>query len=150
MSKFTVNVEHKPVINAEVLIPANLMDERLRALPVTWRKKKLNDYYFYCPSWDDWRKIIEYLQPKVPKYISERRDCEFMACWFYVHVCEDFEINTMAMAEGWVDFRDGKGKQRHAWNIFTDGELFYQLESQTGEVFDIDNPDYAFDEIIIG
>ncbi len=149
MCNFNIKIEQRPVLGPEEVINAEKMAQMLRALPLEWGKLKLNDYAFYAPGWDGWKKIIDYLRPRVPSYIAERRDCEFMAAWFYVHCCEDFKVNTAAMVQGWADV--GRGyKERHAWNIFTDGQYFYQLEIMNGVVMDIDDPLYVPDEIIMG
>jgi len=149
MSKFVIKVEHRPILGPEQIVTLAQMDAMLRGLPVTWKKIKLDDYNFYVPSWNDWKKIIEYLQPRVPSYIPDRRDCEFMADWFRVHVCEDFRINSLARVDGYADL--GRGyPERHVWNLFTNEQYFYQLEPQNGVVMDIDDPLYVPDELIMG
>ena len=150
MSRLAVKVEHIPVLGPEEVISLLSMKHRIEALPIKWKRIKLDDHTFYCPSFDGWRKAIDYLMPKVPKYIPERRDCEFMACWFYVHLCEDFRVNTMARVQGFAIVAGSNVMERHAWNIFTDGKYFYQLEPQTGVLMDIDDPDYIPDEIVVG
>jgi hypothetical protein len=147
-SIFDIKVNLKPALGTEEVLSLLKMEGVIRALPVTWSYVKMNDTAYYAPSWDDWRKIIEYLQPRVPKYFPQRADCEFMACWFYVHVCEDFNVNTMCMVEGYADV--GKGPERHAWNVFTDGAYFYQLEPQNGVIVDIEDQSYVPDRIIAG
>ena len=144
---FVVN-KKPPALGPEEVVIIAEMDIRLHALPISWNKVKLDDYFFYAPSWNDWKKILEYLQPRVPSYIPERRDCEFMADWFRVHVAEDFKINTMGRVDGYADM--GNGPERHAWNIFCDGGNFFQLEPQNGVIMDIDDPSYIPDELIMG
>lgn len=149
MSKFTVTIQHRPLLGPELVISMDAMDALLRAQPVIWKHIKFNDRTYYIPTWKDWRKIIDDLKPRVPKWVAERADCEFTAAWFYVHTCEDFNVNTMAQVQGWADAGSGV-MGRHAWNVFTDGDYFYQLEPQTGVIMDMDDPLYRPDEIIIG
>lgn len=118
---------------------------------ITWERVKLDDHFFYSPGWDDWRKIIEYLLPKLPKYYTDIFDCDNSADWFKVHVAEDFKINTCARVDGLADV--GRGvKESHAWCTIRDANsrLLFQLEPQTGVVMDIDDPLYTPHEVTMG
>ena len=150
MSKSVVNIEHKPVLGPEQVIGVTDMVAKINALPVTWKKVKVTDVYYYAPSWDGWRKAIDYEQPKLPKYYADKFDCENFAGWFRHKIAEDFGINTYAEVEGWADFQDGRGSQRHGWGVFTDGQYFYQTETQSGIIMDIDDKFYIPDEITMG
>jgi len=156
MSRIAVKVEHIPVLGTEARISYTGMDAKLRALPLTWNSIKLDDRWFFAPGWDDWRKIIEFLRPKVPKYLSEKFDCDNIADWARVHAAEYFKINSMARVDGMcrVEVAGNPGPKyvRHAWNLFYDsaGGVIYQLEMQTGVIMDLDDPEYVPDEIIMG
>lgn len=67
-----------------------------------------------------------------------------MARWFNSEVARLFELNTCAIVEGWL------GSARHKWNIIYDGDAFYQMEPQTGEIIDLPDDRYKPDEILIG
>jgi len=151
MSKFNVNVEHIPTLSGEVCLTINEMQAKLMALPLTWSRIKLSDNYFYAPAkWDDCRKIIDYLLPKIPLYLTDRFDCENNAGWWQSEVARVFGMNTWADVEGWADV--GRGyKERHGWNLFYSPETdhFFQFEGQTGVVMDVDDPLYTPDEIVM-
>jgi len=149
MSSFRVNVVHKPVLGPEEVLSLFAMDARLRYLPVEWKRIKLTDQLFYCPSFDGCRKAIEYLMPKRPKYLEHKFDCENMSGWLRHKVADVFQVNNFAEVEGYADCR-GLGMERHGWTVFTEGIYFYQLETQTGVVMDIDDPLYVPDEIVMG
>lgn len=149
MSKYSINIVHKPVLGPEQVITRADMQLKLSGLPIRWDKVKLTDLYFYCPDWEGWRKAIEYLQARLPKYYESKFDCENFAGWFRHKMAEEFQINTCAEVEGFADCR-GLGMERHSWTVFTEGKFFYQMETQTGVIMDIDDPLYVPDEIVMG
>lgn len=148
MSKFVVKINHLPTLGPDKLISRDEMRLRITALPIRWRKIKLTDFHYYASTWDDWRKIIEYELPRIPKYYVDKFDCENFAGWFRHQIAIDFEINTFAEVEGYANL--GKGMERHGWGLFTDGKHFFQVEPQTGVIMDIDDHDYIPDEIVMG
>lgn len=151
MSKFIITVNHVPSLSGEVCLTASEMQAKLMALPLVWRRIKLSDYNFYAPArWDDWRKIINYLIPRIPPYLVDKFDCENNAGWWQNEVARLFRMNTMADVEGWADVGHGY-KERHGWNLFyvPEDDMFFQLEGQTGVVMNIDDPLYAPDEIVM-
>ena len=148
MSIFKLEAKHIPTVK-EFPIIASELDKLIRALPIMWRNIDLDDGYYYFTDWEGWGKIIEYLKPNRPKYIAEKFDCDNQAKWHSVEVARLFQLNTCAEVEGWADV--GRGvPERHKWNIFFDGDSFYQLEPQTGEIFDIESELYKPDELVVG
>ena len=150
MSKFAVKVEHLPILGPEEVMSYAGMKKLIDLQPVQWKKVKLTDSDFYFPSWEGWRKAIDYLMPKIPKYLRDKFDCENFAGWFRHKMAEAFGINTLAEVEGYADMEDGRGPQRHGWNVFTDGFYFFQMESQNCVIMDIDDKRYIPDEITMG
>jgi len=149
MSKFVIKVEHRPILGPEQVVTLAQMDAMLRALPVIWKRVKLDDHNYYLPSWEDWKKIIEDILPRVPKYYTDKFDCDNFADWFRVRVAQDFGKNSAGRVDGYADV--GRGSlESHAWIIFTDGLHFYQLEPQNGVVMDIDDSLYVPGELIMG
>lgn len=151
MSRFNVKVEHKPSISSVQCLSHPAMQSILTGSGITWKRMKLDDYYFFAPMWDDWRKIIEHLLPRIPKYYTDKFDCDNMADWFKVHVAEEFGQNTCARVDGLADV--GRGyKEPHAWCVFYDASsrLLFQLEPQDGVIMDLDDPLYTPSEIVIG
>lgn len=148
MSNLRVEVEHLPTITVFKISRVELW-QKLNALPIKWRYIKLDDYwYFYC-SWEDWGKVFDKVQSGLPSYREDIFDCDNFANLIMSKVARLFGMNTCARVDGWADV--GHGLERHAWNIFFDGENFYQLESQkTGALIDIDDPKYKPDELVAG
>lgn len=150
MSKYRIQVEHIPVLGPEEVLTLSAMSLKLEALPIKWDKVKLTDNNFFCPSFEGCHKAIEYLMPKIPKHYVDKFDCENFAGWLRHKVAEIFHVNNFAEVEGYADLEDGRGMQRHSWTVFTEGEFFYQLETQNCVIMDIDDPKYAPDEIVMG
>lgn len=151
MSKFNVSVTHKPLISSVGCLPRSVMLSVLTRSGVIWKRIKLDDFYYFAPMWSGWRKIIRYLLPKIPKYYTDRFDCDNAADWFKVHVAEEFGQNTCARVDGQADMGHG-AKESHAWCVFYDvgSRFLFQLEPQTGVIMDIDNPLYTPNEIVMG
>ena len=153
MSTFKVQ---NPVVHLPSISLHQLTREVLETLLVKnweWHKLKLTDNLYFVPPWEDWDKIFQYEMKSLPKYVPEKFDCEQFGGWLRIMVAKDFGVNVCGDAEGYVDFQDGKGKQRHGWTVFTEGEGLYQVESQmaTGyHIMDIDNPFYIPDELVMG
>jgi hypothetical protein len=87
----------------------------------------------------------------LPKYVPEKFDCDNFARYISVLCALHFGVNTCGVVEGDADV--GRGfMERHKWNVFYDGEAFYQLESQKyGAVMDLSSSSmYLPDEINMG
>ncbi len=144
MSKFRVKVEHLPTVELHEISAADLQVKIMKAMPQLY-KVKLDDRNYFYVSWEDWGKIFNQVQSGLPGYKEDKFDCENFADLVKVRVAERFGVNTCARADGWSYLG------RHAWNIFFDGDSFYQLESQkAGDITDIDDVRYVPDEIVIG
>ena len=145
MSK--VKVEHIPTVKYESMLTLSNMSVLIRR-QLEWDRIKITDRKLYVPNFDGWVKIINYLKQRVPTYLVDKFDCENFAGWFRHEVARLWQINTMAEVEGWM--LKGSAWWRHGWNAFYDGTDFYQLESQTGVIMDMDDPEYKPDEIVMG
>jgi hypothetical protein len=163
----SLEITKLPAVTGEQMFTGDQMKAAIEALPIQWgqattqygdlvtmatiwQRIKLDDSKYYVPDFDTWVRIINYLKPKAPKYIPERRDCEWFADWFRVKVAEEFEINSLARVDGWANLGNDGYYGRHGWNIFSDGVYWCQLEPQTGEIVEIDDPRYIPDELIMG
>jgi len=143
----------KPVI--EIALPpsitlncidANSFSQLLKA-QFPGAKLKMDDYWYYYPSWDDWGKILGYVQDesRMRKYVPEKFDCDNFARYISVMCSYYFECNTCGVAEGYID------NSRHKWNLIFDGEGLTQLESQKKEDFyEPDDSRYIPDEFYFG
>ena len=141
---------HKPNISLKE-VSAQELRQVLEAW--SWKKLKMTDGRYFIPTlWEDWDKIFQYLFPLLPKYVSDKFDCENFAGYLRVMAAKEFGVNVMGDAEGYADVR-GIGMERHGWTVFTDGEGLYQVESQKligSSIMDIDDPLYVPDELVIG
>jgi len=113
-----------------------------------WKKIDLEDTWYFYPLWEDWDKIFLYVQKNLPKYCSDTFDCDNFSIYVSVMVAKNFKCNTCARVEGYMS------GERHKWNVFFDGDGFYQLESQKytppNTIADLDDPNYVPDEIEVG
>jgi len=48
MSQFAVRVEHIPTLGTQAVITRAGMESKLRALPISWERIKLDDHNFYA------------------------------------------------------------------------------------------------------
>lgn len=141
---------HLPSIGPEERISLTKMSMLINSLPIEWKRSKLTDHWFYAPSWEGCNQIIEYLKVSLPRYYANKFDCENFAGWFRHKAAETFGINIFAEVEGLADVKGYGVRERHGWIVFTDGKDFWQLETQTGVIMDIDDPLYVPDEITMG
>ena len=136
-------VIHLPKVKEYQISSADLR-RLISSLPVVWRSIDLEDSHYFYTDWQGWGAITEYLKPKAPKYLTDKFDCDNFARWFNTETARLFELNTCAVVEGRL------GSARHKWNIIYDGECFYQMEPQTGEILDLPDDRYRPDEILVG
>ena len=148
MSKYRVGIEHIPTIQTQRISRGEMQDRLFTAR--RWDRVKLDDHYYFYPSWEDWDKVFLHLMRNLPKYVPDRFDCDNFADYLRIKCAEIFGINTCARVDGYADV--GRGVMEcHAWSVFFDGESFYQLESQKrGLLMDLDDPAYSPREIIMG
>jgi len=111
---FKIKAEVTPKLSGvELKVDCNTFGNQVRSLQ-TWNYYNGTDYWYYIPTFDDWVIIINYLKKKVPKYRTDRFDCENFADWFRVMTGDYFGINTMATVIG------DHGDYKHGWNMFPD------------------------------
>ncbi len=150
MSKFSLQspVIHMPNIRLKGISGPDYKGLLLAAW--NWKNIDLDDSWYYFPEWADWDKIFQYVQKNLPKYVPDKFDCDNFAFYVSVMVAKEFGCNTCNVVEGYIDV-NGVMK-RHKWNVFFDGDSFYQLESQKytppNMIADLDDPGYVPDEII--
>ena len=148
MSKFIVQppIIHLPNIKLYKISGQELQQKLIKAWD--WSRIDMEDSWYFYPKWEDWDKIFKNVQKDLPKYAPDVFDCDNFAMYVSVMVAKTFACNTCARVEGNTSFG------RHKWNVFFDGDDFYQLESQRymppDSIAGLDDPDYIPEEIAIG
>ena len=147
--KWRSPVEHKPTIKLNKISSSEYRVRLQQAW--NWKEIDLDDGWYFYPRWEDWDKIFQYVLKNLPGYVPDAFDCDNFAFYVSVMVSKEFGGNTCNVVEGDADV--GRGyKERHKWNVFFDGDSFYQLESQKytppNQIADLDDADYIPEEII--
>ena len=106
------------------------------------------DYWYYYVSLENWRDIIEDVFLSMPKYVTEKFDCENFALLTASTVSSKYKLNTMGIAVGEVPGGE------HGFNIFpartVAGREFFFLEPQTADIIPVAGSDYKPRMVIIG
>ena len=140
MSKF--KVEHIKSFK-EYQIPANELSNKLH--PLGLEKQYLWDGNYWYVSHEDWGKVFTDVLLNLPKYITDKFDCEDFALLVSARVLERYKLNTCGIAIG--DSPWGY----HGFNIFLSEEGLFYLEPQTGDVYPItEDSGYLAHIVIIG
>lgn len=141
MCKFNAKVEHVPnykeyfaVIGA---LTAVLRRQDIKA-DLLWDNK------FYYVSLEEWNEIFLDVMKNMPKYTTDKFDCENFALLTVARITEKYKLNGIGIAIG--DSPLGY----HGWNIFITSpfELLY-FEPQTGQVIELDD-DYKAHYVVWG
>lgn len=105
------------------------------------------DYNYWYVSLEDWGKIFEDVLLNMPKYMTDKFDCENFAVLVAGRVSEKYKLNTCAIAIGQSPFA------YHGYNLFiadVDGEAkVFILESQNGMIYPIEEPEGYLPELIL-
>ena len=109
-------------------------------------KLDMDDRKYWTVSSEDWGKIIRDVLLNMPKYISERYDCDNFSRTCACRVASKYFLNTMGVVEG---EQDGA---RHKWNLFFSDDLdIFMLEPQNSMMYDMsDMGGYVPDELSMG
>lgn len=143
MSKFIAKVEHLPTVK-EYKISVSDLKTKLQSYEVEWKKFDFDDIWYYHTDWEGWGKIFDNVFVNLPKYLTDKFDCDNFAREITCRVASRFKFNLYGRLEGlW------KGK-RHKWGLFFDGDDCYQQETQNRMVYDMESKLYVPDEILIG
>lgn len=138
----------KPIVRVPRFKEYSIGKEQLRTLlePLGMRRRYLWDKRYYYVSHEDWGKIFSDVLLNLPKYTTDKFDCDNFAFLVAARVAEKYKLNTCGIVTG--ESPSGGG---HCWNIFlSDADLFY-LEPQNGNVFSIaENSRYKAEFIFFG
>lgn len=142
MSKFIVKVDHIPNFN-EYQLSAKALAVRLNQLDL--RAHHLWDGQYYYVKHENWGKIFADVLLNLPKYTTDKFDCEDFALLVTARVLEKYKLNTCGIAIG--DSPMGY----HGFNIFLSELGLFYLEPQNGDVFFVkENSGYKADLVIMG
>jgi len=136
MSKIVLKspVEHLPSVTllttTKSALAAAIPHDRI------WQGVRLLDGKYWYVSHEDWGKVFADVLQNMPRYTTDRFDCEDFAFLTKCRVTERFRINAFVIVTGLAPFGE------HAWNWFYDELGWHQFEPQSGEVGDIDSDGY--------
>lgn len=145
MSKLIVKVEH--VSNyAEIQTSRSALQDILETrLKPDLRAAYLWDNIYCYVRHEDWGKIFKDVLLNMPKYTSDKFDCENFAMLVSARVSEKYRLNTCGIAIG-----EGLGG-RHGFNIFLSESGLFYLEPQTGDVYSVfEDNGYKAEMVIFG
>ena len=142
MSLFRVKVEHLPKLT-EYELSAQDLAEQLQTLGLG--KLYLWDHKYWYASLEDWGKVFADVLLNMPKYTTDKFDCENFALLTCSKVSERYQLNTCGIAIG--DSPWGY----HGFNIFITEVGLYYLESQDGMMYPItEDSGYKAQIVIMG
>jgi len=142
MSRFIVNtpIEHLPKPTEYQLSGAEL---QVRLNPLGLEKAYLWDYNYWYISLEDWGKVLKDVLFGMPKYTTDKFDCENFAMLVSARVSERYHINTCGIAIGKSPFG------YHGYNLLVYEEGLMIFEPQNGMFYSIDNPEGYKPELVI-
>lgn len=126
MSLFRVKVEHLPKL-PEYELSAQDLSEQLQTLGL--EKLYLWDHKYWYASLEGWGKVFADVLLNMPKYTTDKFDCENFALLTCSKVSERYQLNTCGIAIG--DSPWGY----HGFNIFITEVGLYYLEPQDGMMY---------------
>lgn len=97
----------------------------------------LFDSRYYFISHEDWGMVFADVLLNMPRYTTQKFDCEDFALLVKARVSERYQLNTVAVIIG-----DSPGG-RHGFNMFLSEQGLFLLEPQTGDVFEIGEKGYT-------
>jgi len=141
MSKFNVKIEHTPVLEEFQL---NAQDLSVRLQPLALERSYLWDYSYWYVSLEDWGRVLEDVMIGMPKYTTDKFDCENFAMLTSARVSERYKLNTCGIAVGESPWGE------HGYNLLVhrDGLIYY--EPQTGDYIEVADGSYKARLVIFG
>ena len=142
MNRFNVKVEHVPSYK-EYITDKPIITRMLNEANITGPNMLWDSFYYYY-SFGDWLKVFDDILTNIPKYTTDKFDCDGFALLTVARITEKYHINGCGIAIG--DSPMGY----HAWNIFiTQTKLFY-MGPQTGTVLDLTGDGYTAHYVVWG
>ena len=141
MSKFNVKIEHTPVLK-EYSLSGQSLGQKLA--PLNLEKVYLWDYNYWHVSLEDWGKVLKDVVFGMPKYTTDKFDCENFAMLVSARVSERYLLNTCGIAIGQSPWGE------HGYNllVYEDGLIYF--EPQTGDFIPVKDGSYKARLAIFG
>lgn len=142
MSLYKVKVEHLPKVTGYELSRQDLQ-EKLQNLKL--ENLYLWDNKYWYVSLEDWGKVFADVLLNMPKYTTDKFDCEDFALLTSAKVSERYQLNTCGIAIG------NSPWGYHGFNIFLSEVGLYYLEPQDGMLYPItEDSGYEAQIVIMG
>ena len=143
MSKLIFNkpIEHisKPT---EYQLSASELSTRL--CPLDLKNTYIWDYTYWYVSLEDWGKVLKDVVFGMPKYTTDKFDCENFAMLVSARVSERYQLNTCGVAIGQSPFGE------HGFNLLvTETDMIY-FEPQTGDYIPVTDGGYKAHTVLFG
>jgi len=141
MSRFYVKVEH---VNSfkEYQTDKTILSRMLAAEDIG--TDMLWDSFYYYYSFGDWVRVFDDILANMPKYTTDKFDCDNFALLTVARIMEKYHVNGCGIAIG--DSPMGY----HAWNIFITQTSLYYMEPQIGKVLDLKGDGYTAHYVVWG
>ena len=109
----------------------------------------LDDNRYYCVAHEDWGPVIRDVLLNMPKYTTEKFDCDGYSNLCRCRTSSIYKLNTMGEAVGPSPWG------YHAFNLFVSvvcGEpKLFILEPQSGDIYTVEEESgYSIDRVTLG
>ena len=143
MCKLIIN---KPIERIFQPVEYNLSIENMQARlnPLALDKEYLWDYSYYYISLEDWGKVLQDICLNMPKYSTDKFDCENFAMLISARVSERYQLNTCGIAIGQSPWGE------HGYNLLIEEQGLIYFEPQNGEFIPIEDGSYKARLVIFG
>ena len=141
MSKFVVKVEHTPVLK-EYSLSGVVLGHKLS--PLNLEKVYLWDYNYWHVSLEDWGKVLKDVLFGMPKYTTDKFDCENFAMLVSARVSERYQLNTCGIAIGQSPWGE------HGYNLLVHEDGLIYFEPQDGNFIPVKDGSYKARLAIFG
>ncbi len=102
------------------------------------------DGQYYYVSLEDWGKVLLDVTKGMPKYTTDKFDCENFAMLTSARVSERYQLNTCGIAIGQSPWGE------HGYNILVTEHGLIYFEPQTGDYIPVEDGSYKARMVIFG
>lgn len=149
MSKFSFSLEHIPSFEEYSMGIRELKALLKDTFPVLKSENtNLFDLKYYYISHEDWGKVFDDVLTGMPRWTTDKFDCENFAILASARVSLKYRLNTCGIATGHSPWNG------HGFNVFLtridDKPELYILEPQNGMVYKFGESEYSPLYLIFG